>query len=302
MLLLVPIIPKRYNKTSKMWGETTMKVGFLGAYGTFSEIAVKQFFAGRRYSEANYANFTDLIHDAEKGLIDYAMLPVENTTTGIIYRTYDLLKDSEIYAVGEQNVRIDEHLIVIPGAKLEDIREVYTHPEPIEQCQGFFKEHPWIRPVSYQDTAKSVEYVKQCNDPSKAALASWLAAENYGLPILLRKVQDNHDNITRFFCVTHTSRVKVEETANKISMYFVVSHEPGALFKVIEVFARHGINMLKLESRPIKGRIFEYCFYIDFDGNVNHPATKQALKEVAELCLEMKVLGCYKQAEREENE
>lgn len=274
------------------------KVGFLGAYGTFSEIAVKQFFHGEEYTACNYANFPDIIRDVEQDRLDYALLPIENTTTGIIYRTYDLLKDSEIYAVGEENVRIDEHLIGLPEARIEDIKEVYTHPEPIDQCQGFFNKHPWIKPIPYQDTAKSVEYVKQCNDPSKAALASYLAAENYGLPILMEKVQDNQYNITRFFCVTHRPQVKKE--ANKISMYFVVNHEPGALFKAIEVFARHGINMLKLESRPIRGRIFEYCFYIDFDGNVSDPSTQQAIEEVRQLCLEMKVLGCYKKAEMEE--
>lgn len=274
------------------------KVGFLGAYGTFSEIAVCQFFNGQTYTSCNYSDFIDIIKDVEKGDLDYALIPIENTTTGIIYRTYDLLKDHDVFAVGEENVRIDEHLITLPGATLETIQEIYTHPEPIEQCQGFFKKHPWIKAIPYQDTSKSVEYIKSCQNPTKAALASYLAAEHYELPILLEKVQDNQYNITRFFCVS--KRREVSDACNKISMYFVVNHEPGALFSAIEVFARHGINMLKLESRPIRGRIFEYCFYIDFDGNINQKETQEALDEVKQHCLEMKVLGCYKKAEMEE--
>ncbi len=274
------------------------KVGFLGAYGTFSEIAVKQFFRGKNYTACSYTNFPDIIREIEQDQLDYAMLPIENTTTGIIYRTYDLLKDSDVFAVGEQNVRIEEHLIGLPGAKIEELREVYTHPEPIEQCRGFFNQHPWIRPIAFQDTAKSVEYVKQCQDPTKAALASWLAAEHYGLPILMSRVQDNQENITRFFCIAHHPQ-KIKG-ANKISMFFVVNHEPGALYHVIEVFARHGINMLKLESRPLKGRVFEYCFYIDFDGSTEQRSTQEALAEVRRLCIEMKILGCYPKVEREE--
>ena len=235
-----------------------------------------------------------IIADVESGAIDYALLPVENTTTGIIYRTYDLLKDSDIFAVGEILVRIDEQLIGLPGTNIEDLREVYSHPEPLDQCSGFFAAHPWIKPVTYQDTAKSVEYVAQCQDPSKAALGSWLAAEYYHLPILKERVQDNQLNTTRFFCVAKGEQTVQE--ADKISMYFVVNHEPGALYEVIRVFAQRGINMLKLESRPIRGRMFEYCFYIDFDGSLLQPKTQEAIAEVREHCLEVKVLGSYKRA------
>lgn len=148
--------------------------------------------------------------------------------------------------------------------------------------------------MTYQDTAKSVEYVAQCQDPSKAALGSWLAAEYYHLPILKERVQDNQLNTTRFFCVAKGEQTVQE--ADKISMYFVVNHEPGALYEVIRVFAQRGINMLKLESRPIRGRMFEYCFYIDFDGSLLQPKTQEAIAEVREHCREVKVLGSYKRA------
>ena len=249
--------------------DNKIKVGYQGAHGTFSEIAVQEFFKDRPFTACNYANFPSIIADVESGAIDYALLPVENTTTGIIYRTYDLLKDSDIFAVGEILVRIDEQLIGLPGTNIEDLREVYSHPEPLDQCSGFFAAHPWIKPVTYQDTAKSVEYVAQCQDPSKAALGSWLAAEYYHLPILKERVQDNQLNTTRFFCVA-----KGEQTVQEADK----------------------ISMLKLESRPIRGRMFEYCFYIDFDGSLLQPKTQEAIAEVREHCLEVKVLGSYKRA------
>ena len=270
------------------------KVGYQGQHGTFSEIAVTQFFEGQDIQACSYTNFPAIIHDVEQGILDYALLPVENTTTGIIYRTYDLLKDSSVYAVGEVHVRIDEHLIGLPGTKLETIREVYSHPEPLDQCAGFFAAHPWMRPVAYQDTAKSVEMVARWQDPSRAALGSWRAAQYYGLPILKERGQDNQLNTTRFFCVAGGPQEVAE--ADKISMMFVVNHEPGALYRVIRVFAQRGINMLKLESRPIRGRMYEYCFYIDFDGSLSQPQTQQAIAEVRCHCLEMKVLGHYRRA------
>lgn len=274
-----------------------VRVGYQGAHGTFSEIAVHQFFQQEEIEAANYTNFKSIIHDVEEGIIDYALLPVENTTTGIIYRTYDLLKDSSIFAMGEVNVRINENLIGLPGTKLEEIKEVYSHPEPLDQCQGFFAAHPWMKPIAYQDTAKSVEYVAACQDKSKAALASCLAAEYYQLPILAENVQDNQLNTTRFFCVCNGER-RVEQ-ANKTSMYFVVNHQPGALSEVIQIFAKRGINMLKLESRPIRNRLFEYCFYIDFDGSLVQTNTQEAIAEVAQHCLEVKVLGSYQKAKIE---
>ncbi len=275
-----------------------MKVGFLGAFGTFSEIAVKHYFKDISYEACNYKDFATMIQDVGAGLIQYAMLPVENTTTGSIFRAYDLLKDANVYAVGEQCVRIDEHLITLPGVKIEDIKQVYSHPEPIEQCQGFFKKYPWIQAVPYQDTAKSVEFVKEKNDRSIAALASYLAAEHYHMPILMERVQDNQNNITRFFCITN--EYSVQSDANKISLMLTLNHEPGALFRVVEVFAKHHINMVKLESRPIPGKIFEYCFYLDISGNVLQADINAVLESVKSHCIALQVLGCYRKYEVEE--
>lgn len=269
-----------------------IKVGYQGANGTFSEIAVNNYFEGKDYEGVNYTNFVNIVKDVEDGVIDYALLPVENTTTGIISRTYDLFKDYDIFAVGEINVLIEENLIVVKDTKLSDIKEVYSHPEVIGQCSLFFSNNPQFKPISYQDTAKSVEYIKKENDKSKAALASKLAAQHYKLDILLNNVQDNKNNVTRFLCVTKNKDVSI--VADKISTMFIIKHEAGSLFRLLEVFANNGINLLKLESRPIQGKLFEYCFYMDFDGNISNPIVIDTLSKANEHCVYSKVLGCYK--------
>jgi len=272
----------------------TIRVGFQGKHGTFSEIAAMRYFAGTPMEAVGYPDFIAIMKDCAGGKLQYAVLPVENTTTGIIARTYDLFQKYPVHAVGEINVPIEENLIVLPGAKIAGIREVYSHPEAISQCSGFFRRHPAMHPVAYQDTAASVEYIKQCQDPVKAALASSRAAEYYGMESILRKVQDSTSNLTRFLCVTALEQQDPE--ADKISMMLVLRHEPGSLCRILEVLAARQINILKLESRPIPGRIFEYCFYIDFHGNVQSPEIQQVLEDIRRDSTEMKILGCYKAA------
>ncbi len=271
-----------------------MKVGYQGANGTFSEIAVNKYFEGKEFVSVNYKNFITIMQDVESKAIDYALIPVENTTTGIIARTYDLLKDYNVYVVGEINVPIEEQLIGIKGSKLEDLKEVYSHPEAISQCNNFFMDNPQIKPIAYQDTAKSAEYIRECNDVSKGALASFLAAKYYDLEIIKENVQDNKNNLTRFFCISN--KCNYVKTADKISTMFILKHEAGTLYKVLEVFAKNNINLLKLESRPIQGTIFEYCFYLDFEGNLNELRVKKAIENLEGNCISYKILGCYKGA------
>lgn len=272
----------------------SIKVGFQGAHYTFSHIAVMEFFKGVDIEEINYKDFPTIIKAVEDGEIDYAMLPVENTTTGIISRTYDFFKDHNLFAVGELNVPIIQSLIVYPGTKVEDIREVYSHPEALSQCNTFFYEHPYAKAVPYQDTAKGVEHCAQCKDPKIAALGSTAAAKYYGMEVLIKEAQDSSTNVTRFLCVTNHQ--EVSENANKISSYFVVKHEPGSLVRTLSILAFRGINLLKLESRPIIGKNFEYCFYMDFDGNINTPEIKQTIEEAKFFCEEFKILGNYPKA------
>lgn len=268
-----------------------ISVGYQGEHGTFSEIAVHQYYANTPFVAKNYKNFKAILQELEQGGLDTALLPVENSTTGMIAGTIDLLKEYDVFAIGEVVVRIEEHLIGYGCATLDDVEEVYSHPEALTQCQQLFQNYPKMQAIPYQDTAKSVEHIKQCKDVKKAALASSLAAEYYNCPILLHNVNDEHHNTTRFLVVCKGRRFV--EHANKISMYFVLKHQPGTLYEVIKIFAENSINMLKLESRPIKGRLFESCFYIDFAGSLEDPLMQDVMKQVEEHCVEMKCLGSY---------
>lgn len=270
------------------------KVGFQGNHGTFSEIAALRYFHGEQIVQEGYRDFVSIMNDLENHVLDDAVLPVENTTTGIIARTYDLFKDYHIHAVGEINVPIRENLIAVPGTDLSEIREVYSHPEALSQCTRFFSEHPGIRSVPWQDTAKSVEYIRDENSHAKAALASYRAAEYYGMESLLESVQDSSTNMTRFLVVTWRDEIPAD--ADKTSLLVVINHSPGSLYRVLQSLAVRGINMLKLESRPIVGRLFEYLFYIDIQGNTSDPQVAEAFAEMRQNCIELRVFGSYRAA------
>ena len=269
-----------------------IKVGFQGKHGTFSDVAVDEYFVNREIEKVSFSNFLSIIKAVENEEIDYALIPVENTTTGIISRTYDFFFDHDIYATGEHNVRIIENLIGVKGAKLEDLKEVYSHPEVLGQCQNFLNEHKNIKPIAYQDTAASVEYIKKMNDKSKGALASLKSAEYYNMEVLLEDVQTSKTNTTRFFCITHKKETVVN--ADKISTMFILKHEAGSLYNILKIFAEKNINLLKLESRPIPDKNFEYLFYLDFDGNIEDENVKEVFKKVEDYCISYKILGCYR--------
>ena len=242
-------------------GKTIMKVGYQGVQGAYSDMAVRGYFGGREYEEVCYSNFLDMFRDVESRSLDYALFPIENTTTGIIARTYDHFQYYKVHAVGEIVVPVRHNLIAFPGTDPEEITEVYSHPEALSQCQVFFDEHPWMKPCAYEDTALSVGYIKSLGDRHKAALASSLSAELYGMEILIGEVQDNDANMTRFLCVTADE--EYPDDADKVSIRMVTGHTPGSLYNALGVFASLHINVLKLESRPIAGKAFEYCFYED---------------------------------------
>ena len=263
-----------------------MKVGYQGVSGAFSEAAVKKYFKGKQFEDIGYSSFVTLFTDVENGVLDYALLPVENTTTGIIARVYDHFQYHNVHMIGE---------VVNPGTRLEEITEVYSHPEALAQCQELFVRYPGMKPHAHEDTALSVSYIRDTGDRSKAALASELAAETYGMEILLPDVQDSNVNMTRFVCISNKD--EYPDDADKVSIRMVTAHTPGALFNVLGVFASLRINVLKLESRPIFGRVFEYCFYLDFAGNLKDPDTQEALRRLRYDCVELNVFGNYKSAE-----
>ena len=268
-----------------------MRVGYQGVNGAFSQMALRSHFK-QECEEVGYSSFTDMFEDLQKGALDYALFPVENTTTGIIARTYDLFQHYQVYAVGEIVIPIRQDLIALKGTKIEQIREVYSHPEAISQCESLFRKYPHMNPVVYEDTALSVKYVKECNERHKAAIASHLAAKIYDMEILIEGVNDNDANMTRFLVTGN--KEEYPEDADKISIRMVLSHTPGALYHALGVFASKNINVVKLESRPIFGKLFEYCFYLDFSGNLNDPDVKEVLRRLEYDCHDLKVFGSYK--------
>jgi len=265
------------------------RVVFQGAEGAYSQAAMMQYF-GDYVNSFHVETFRDAMIAIEEGSADYAVLPIENSTAGIVSEIYDLLQEYENYIVGEQIIAIEHCLLGVPGAKLEDVRTVYSHPQSLMQSSKYLSEHDW-RQISMQNNAFAAKKVADEQDPSQAAIAGEQAAKVYGLQILRRKVNHSGSNSTRFIIVTNQKIF--QKDAKKISICFEVPHESGSLYHMLSHFIYNDLNMTKIESRPIEGRNWEYRFFVDFEGNLADGAVKNALRGLREEALNMKVLGNY---------
>ena len=266
------------------------KVAYFGLPGAFTHEAMEQFF-GVHADADHYLSCQEVFEAVEEGKVRYGVVPIENSTTGIIQDAYDCLSRFSLYIVREGVVPITQNLLGIPGASLEEIREVYSHAQGFAQSERFFSQHPDWNLIPYFNTAKGAEHVAGAKDRSKACVASLKAAEIYGLTVLAKGIQDNDRNITRFIVVSKLMETGPE--ADKISLYLKVSHQPGTLYHALEAFSRYHLNLLKIESRPIKNQIWEYGFFTDLAGNVEEERVQEALREIRPLCLEWKLLGNY---------
>lgn len=272
-------------------GEQTIPVGYQGVPGAYSHLALRQYFAGRPVEARNYMLFEDVINAVMKGEIRYGVLPIENSSTGGITEVYDLVRRYGAFIVGEKIVKVEHCLLAWPGAKLEDIREVYSHPQGFSQCRTFFKEHPAMRQFNYFNTAKAAELVAEKKTGYMAAVAGAQAAEQYGLAILARGINTNQSNYTRFIVISRERELVPE--ADKITLIVSLKHQPGSLYRVLSHFARYQINMTNIESRPIPGRPWEYYFHMNITGHLTDPAVRQALADLPEDTTECKILGNY---------
>ena len=272
-------------------GEQTIPVGYQGVPGAYSHLTLRQYFAGRPVEARNYMLFEDVINAVMKGEIRYGVLPIENSSTGGITEVYDLVRRYGAFIVGEKIVKVEHCLLAWPGAKLEDIREVYSHPQGFSQCRTFFKEHPAMRQFNYFNTAKAAELVAEKKTGYMAAVAGAQAAEQYGLAILARGINTNQSNYTRFIVISRERELVPE--ADKITLIVSLKHQPGSLYRVLSHFARYQINMTNIESRPIPGRPWEYYFHMDITGHLTDPAVRQALADLPEDTTECKILGNY---------
>ncbi|MDE6418999.1 MAG: prephenate dehydratase [Lachnospiraceae bacterium] len=266
------------------------RVVFQGAEGSYSQAATKRFF-GEGVNSYSVETFRDAMAAIEEGSADYAVLPIENSTAGIVSEIYDLLVEFENYIVGEQIIPIEHCLMALPGTKLSDIRTVYSHPQSLMQSARYLQEHPNWKQISLKNNAFAARKVADEGDVSQAALAGAYAAEVYGLNILEQGVNDSKNNSTRFIIVTNQKVFRKD--ADKISICLEIPHKSGSLYHILSHFIYNNLNMTKIESRPIEERSWEYRFFIDFDGNLSQSAVKNALRGLREEARSMKILGNY---------
>lgn len=269
------------------------KAGFPGVPGSFSEEALIKFF-GDKTQRISYEEFEDVFIALDKGEIDYGVLPIENSSTGAISLVLDLLKKYEFYIVGEDCIKIEQHLLGIKGTKLEDIKEVYSHPQGIEQSSEFLMQNKNWKLIPFHNTATSAKLVKDLNDKSKVAISGKRAADIYGLEIIKEKINNADDNNTRFAIIS--KKFFEPKDANKVSVVFSLENKVGTLYNLLSYFAENNINMIKIESRPMKDAPWKYLLYVDFDGSLKRLETGNALNLIEEKSEYFRLLGSYKKA------
>lgn len=266
------------------------RVVFQGVSGAYSEQACVNFF-GEEVPATGLPQFEDTFVALKEGWADYAVLPIENSSTGAIRQIYDLLAQYDFFLVGETTVKVDHCLMALPGATMDTITQVYSHEQGLLQSAKFLNEHPNWRQVTQWDTAGSAKLVAESGDLTKAALCSARAAHLYGLNILACPTNDNPHNTTRFVVVS--PHMELREGADKISTVFLLPHEAGSLHEILTIFAVHGLNMVKLESRPLPQHSWEYMFFLEFTGNLNTPEIADVLHELSQTTGDFRVLGNF---------
>jgi prephenate dehydratase len=240
--------------------------------------------------------FAATFESVTRGRANFCLVPIENTLAGSVYENFDLLLANHLHIVGEVNLRIVHNLIAPPGTARREVRQVYSHPVALAQCSHFFAKNPRVERVPFYDTAGAVKMLTERPLGGVAAIASRIAAEVYHARILATHLEDHHENYTRFLLLSKTARVSPR--ASKVSIVFSTRNVPGALFKCLSVFALRDIDLTKMESRPLRGRPWEYFFYLDFIGNVKEKRCQNALTHLDEVTNFLRVLGCYERAKR----
>ena len=266
------------------------RIVFQGTEGAYSQLALKEYF-GNHTDSWHVDTWRDAMEAIKNGEADYAVLPIENSSAGIVSENYDLMVEYDNCIVGEQIIRIGHALLALKDAKMEDITDIYSHPQALMQCSRYLDAHREWEKHSCKNTAMASQKVKEDGKIHKAAIASKLNAKIYGLQVLEEAIQDNKDNYTRFIIVT--GQKIFEKNAKKISICFEIPHESGSLYHKLSHFIYNGLNMNKIESRPVQGKAWEYRFFVDFDGNLNDAAVQNALRGLKEETIRLKILGNY---------
>lgn len=283
------LIKKSNEKKGTAEGEKG-RIGYQGVEGSFSHQAALEYF-GEALEALCFESFSDVFEAIQNNEIKYGVLPIENSFTGGISEVYDLLGEYGCLILGEKCIKVEHNLLGIKGASISDIKEVYSHTQGFLQCKKYFEEHRDWKLIPYFNTAKSAEYVGREKDRSKACVASKKAAELYGLDILEENINCSRSNYTRFIVVGKD--IIHDVRADKISLALILPHKSGTLNNILKYFSENNLNLLKIESRPVKDKPFEYSFYIDFQGSMSDEKILSTLKLIKGECLNYKFLGNY---------
>jgi prephenate dehydratase len=268
-----------------------LRVAFQGERGAYSEAAAIAHF-GPDIEPMPYAEFDDVFRAVIDGVCDRGMSPIENSLGGSIHRNYDLLLRHHLHIIGEHYLRVVHNLIVLPGVRLEDVQQVYSHPQALAQCEGTIDRLGLARVPTY-DTAGSVKLLREQGIRNGAAIASRRAADVYEMELLMEGIEDDPENYTRFLALAREEAPLPNGVPGKTSLVFAAANVPGSLFKALSVFALRDIDLTKIESRPLKGRPFDYYFYLDFAGSLAEPRCQKALDHLSEYATFIRVLGSY---------
>lgn len=266
------------------------RIVFQGVEGAYSQQAMMEYF-GQECDSFHVETWKDAMEAIKNGDADFAVLPIENSTAGIVSENYDLLVEYDNYIVGEQIIQIKHALLGLPEAELSDIRCVYSHPQALMQCGEYLYEHANWEKISMKNTAGSAKKVKEEGDKSHAAIASELTAKLYDLKVLDANISNSQNNATRFIIVTN-KRI-CTKVAQHISICFEIAHESGSLYHMLSHFIYNNINMTNIQSRPIKNKNWEYRFFVDFEGRLEEDGVINALRGIKEEATSMKILGTY---------
>jgi len=271
------------------------RVAFQGIEGSYSQLAARKYFAARSVGMefVGTRSFAEALEMAEGGAAGYAFLPIENTTAGSINQTYDLLRQTALRVVGEEILHVRHCLLGHEGARVEDLRRVLSHPQALTQCSRYLASLEDVELVAFEDTAASAREVSRIEDPAQAAIAGVEAGEIYGLTVLREGIADQQENWTRFVVISGLEIELDPRIPAKTSMVFTTPHREGALAHCLNVLAQHGVNLTKLESRPVPRRPWEYLFYVDIEGSQDAEPAALAIAELRRECPYLRVFGSY---------
>ncbi len=267
------------------------KVCYFGVPGAHTHQAMEDFF-GEEITGISCPTFQIVMEAVEQGEADYGVLPIENSSTGGITANYDLLLNYSNCIVGQYVNRIEQCLLALPGVAMEELKTVYSHPQGLLQCSGFLKEHPELDQIEFSNTATAAKKVAEDRERSQAAIAAKRAAKEYGLQVLKEGIQQEKNNSTRFIVIGREPIYLAD--SNKIALCIELSHECGTLYRILSHFLFNGLNMTQIESRPMKGKNWEYRFFIDIEGNLEDPSVQNALRGIKEEAKSVRVLGNFK--------